>query len=50
MSAALHIACPHCQSINRVPAAKLMDHPNCGRCQKPLFTGEPVCLRVSLSS
>lgn len=47
MSAALHIACPHCQSINRVPAAKLMDHPNCGRCQKPLFTGEPVELTAT---
>ncbi|WP_188236228.1 thioredoxin TrxC [Sphingopyxis sp. LK2115] len=47
MSAALHIACPHCQSINRVPTAKLMDHPNCGRCQKPLFTGEPVELTAT---
>lgn len=47
MSDPLHIACPHCQSINRVPAAKLMDHPNCGRCQKPLFTGEPVELTAT---
>jgi thioredoxin 2 len=34
--------CPHCQSINRVPTAKLSEHPNCGRCQQPLFTGEPI--------
>ena len=37
----LHLVCPHCQSINRVPTAKLSEHPNCGRCQQPLFTGEP---------
>ena len=36
----LHLVCPHCQSINRVPTAKLSEHPNCGRCQQPLFTGE----------
>ena len=38
----LHLVCPHCQSINRVPTAKLSEHPNCGRCQQPLFTGEPI--------
>ncbi len=32
----LHLVCPHCQSINRVPTAKLSEHPNCGRCQQPL--------------
>ncbi|MFX7071677.1 heat resistance system thioredoxin Trx-GI, partial [Acinetobacter baumannii] len=38
----LHLVCPHCKSINRVPTAKLSEHPNCGRCQQPLFTGEPI--------
>jgi thioredoxin 2 len=42
MSDSLHIVCPHCQSINRVPAAKLAAQPNCGRCQQPLFTGVPI--------
>ncbi|MBK4735653.1 thioredoxin TrxC [Noviherbaspirillum pedocola] len=42
MSEALHIVCPHCQTTNRVPAAKLQMHPDCGKCGKPLFTGEPV--------
>ncbi|USE80178.1 thioredoxin TrxC [Cupriavidus gilardii] len=42
MTDSVHIVCPHCQSINRVPAAKLDDQPNCGRCQRPLFTGEPI--------
>ena len=35
----LHLVCPHCQSINRVPTAKLSEHPNCGRCQQPLVHG-----------
>ncbi len=42
MSDSIHIVCPHCLSINRVPAAKLDDKPNCGRCQHALFTGEPI--------
>ncbi|WP_281983914.1 thioredoxin TrxC [Azonexus hydrophilus] len=42
MTDSVHIVCPHCQSINRVPAAKLDDQPNCGRCQRPLFAGEPI--------
>ena len=46
----LHLVCPHCQSINRVPAAKLADRPNCGRCQQPLFTGEPIELTTATFS
>ncbi|KAI3606235.1 Thioredoxin 2 [Cupriavidus necator H850] len=47
MSGSVHIVCPHCQSINRVPAAKLNDQPNCGRCQRALFTGEPIELTAA---
>jgi thioredoxin 2 len=39
---ALHIACAHCGSTNRVPAARLGEEPNCGRCGQALLTGEPV--------
>lgn len=46
----LHFVCPHCQSINRVPTAKLSEHPNCGRCQQPLFTGEPIELTTATFS
>lgn len=42
MSKTLHITCPHCQAANRLPAERLAEHPNCGRCQAPLFTGQPV--------
>ena len=44
MSATMLIACPHCNSLNRVPQARLADAPNCGRCSKPLYTGKPLAL------
>ena len=37
----LHLVCPHCQSINRVPTAKLSEHPNCGRYQQPCSRASP---------
>lgn len=40
MSDALHIVCPHCDGINRLPAAKLNDGGHCGKCKKPLFDGQ----------
>lgn len=39
------IACPHCLVVNRVPESRLADGPRCGRCDKPLFVGEPMELR-----
>ena len=40
------LACPHCHSLNRVPAARLAEGPSCGRCHQPLFTAHPVALGV----
>ncbi len=42
MTQAIHIVCPHCDAINRVPEDKLDQKPTCGKCKKPLFTGHPV--------
>jgi thioredoxin 2 len=42
MSDQIHIVCPHCQGINRIPAARLSDHPKCGKCSQPLFQGRPL--------
>jgi thioredoxin 2 len=42
VTAALTIVCPHCDTINRVPEARLGDGPVCGRCKKKLFVGQPV--------
>lgn len=40
----MHIVCPHCDSINRVPVERLIERPNCGRCHQSLFEGSPVTL------
>jgi len=40
----LHVVCPHCDAVNRLPAAKLSQQPTCGKCQKALFSGQPVDL------
>ena len=42
MNEPLHIVCPHCDGINRVPAAKLQEHPVCGKCKQPLFDAYPT--------
>ncbi|MCU7845421.1 MAG: thioredoxin TrxC [Candidatus Thiodiazotropha sp. (ex Monitilora ramsayi)] len=44
MSNAIHIVCPHCDGINRVPAQRLRDGAKCGKCHQSLFTAQPVAL------
>jgi len=44
MSQFLHIVCPKCDGINRLPQAKLATNVSCGACHKPLFSGEPLNL------
>ena len=44
MSESLHIVCPHCDGINRVPADRLGEGGSCGKCHRPLFTGQPLAL------
>ncbi len=42
MNESLHIVCPHCDGINRVPAARLHEYPACGKCKRTLFDAHPV--------
>lgn len=42
MSDQLHILCPECGGVNRVPAGKLEAAPKCGKCKAPLFSGQPL--------
>jgi thioredoxin 2 len=42
MSELLHVVCPHCQAVNRLPPARLGAGPACGKCHRPLFEGKPV--------
>src|SRR4051794_31193879 len=44
MTASLHILCPHCDTINRVPRDKLSAGGRCGECHQALFDGHPVAL------
>jgi len=42
MSEFTHIVCPHCDTVNRIPATKLEAKPKCGNCHQFLFTTHPV--------
>ena len=42
MNDGLHIVCPHCQTVNRVPADRLAAAPACGKCHGPLFAAQPA--------
>lgn len=37
-----HIPCAQCGALNRLPAARLGDDPDCGRCHRPLLDGGVV--------
>ncbi|SDZ98863.1 thioredoxin [Desulfuromusa kysingii] len=43
----LHVVCPHCSAVNRIPAERLAAEPKCGKCSRQLFTGKPVDLSQS---
>lgn len=47
MSNALHIVCPSCGGINRVPADKLSAGGKCGKCKQALFQAQPVELNAT---
>ncbi len=38
----LHVVCPHCNAVNRIPVERMEQRPRCGGCKKPLFTGQPL--------
>ena len=48
MSESLHLVCPHCQSINRVPSERLSQQPKCGKCHEPIFNAHPIELTTSM--
>ena len=42
MSTAIHVVCPQCIAVNRVPAERLREQPRCGACREPLLGRGPV--------
>ena len=47
MSESMHVVCPHCDAVNRLPAERLAENPNCGQGRKPLFAGAPLDLTAA---
>lgn len=47
MSEPVQVVCPHCTATNRLPAARLGDAPNCGRCKGKLFAAQPLELTAA---
>lgn len=43
----MHVVCPHCEGVNRVPDDRSPGAANCGKCHRPLFTGQPLQLGAS---
>ena len=47
MNDPLHVVCPACTAVNRVPAERLDQAPVCGKCKQALFTGQPIELTAA---
>ena len=47
MTDSLNIVCPHCNAINRVPAARLPAGPKCGKCKSSVLDGVPLDLTAA---
>ena len=42
MPQSVHLVCPHCDAVNRLPWEKLDRGGKCGKCKSSLFTGKPL--------
>lgn len=38
----MHIVCPKCEAVNRVPEERAGQNPKCGKCGTPLLQGAPL--------
>ena len=47
MSGLLHLVCPHCEAVNRLPVERLGQAPKCGQCGKALFVQQPLELSAT---
>jgi thioredoxin 2 len=47
MIEALHVVCPHCSAVNRMPGERLGQQPKCGQCHQALFTAHPIALTAA---
>jgi thioredoxin 2 len=42
MDGSLHLVCPACNTVNRVPETRLDNAPLCGKCKQALFKAAPI--------
>jgi thioredoxin 2 len=42
MERVIQLVCPQCDAVNSLQAGRLDEGPVCGRCKRPLFSGEPI--------
>ena len=42
MSDLLHLVCPNCLAVNRLPSERLTQNPSCGKCHQAIFNGKPL--------
>ena len=47
MTESMHLVCPHCATVNRIPSNRIAENPRCGKCREPVFTGQPTELSDS---
>ena len=47
MTASIHLVCPHCNAVNRLPSERLEQAPNCGKCHQPIFSAQPLELNAT---
>ncbi len=40
--AVLHVVCPSCGAVNRIPGSRQALAAKCGTCHQPLFSGKPA--------
>lgn len=38
------VACPFCQTLNRVDLTRLEQHPKCGNCGRPILLDRPIAV------
>lgn len=41
MSDSIHLVCPQCLAVNRLPSGRNPEEAKCGKCHAPIFQGRP---------
>jgi thioredoxin 2 len=44
MADPIHVVCPHCAAINRMPHERLAANGKCGKCSRALFDAHPAAV------